>query len=107
MAYLSIALAALVRGFGLSVFPDAYFPVMFVAGGRVKGGVYNCDDSTWLRGDLFSDNGRYLLVQQFLGVDDSRIHLLDLRDRTTRLVAGNPEYPSGNRALTFDRRGRW
>jgi len=32
--------------------------VMFVAGGRVRGGVYNCDASTWAEGDLFSDAGR-------------------------------------------------
>ncbi len=34
--------------------------VMFVAGGGVKGGVYNCDDETWKRGDMFSANKRYL-----------------------------------------------
>ena len=33
---------------------------MFVAGGRVQGGVYNCDASTWLEGDLFSAGGRYV-----------------------------------------------
>jgi hypothetical protein len=32
--------------------------VVFVAGGRVRGGVYNCDASTWAEGDLFSDAGR-------------------------------------------------
>jgi uncharacterized protein (DUF1501 family) len=34
--------------------------VMFVAGGGVKGGVYNCDARTWADGDLFSKNGRYV-----------------------------------------------
>jgi uncharacterized protein (DUF1501 family) len=34
--------------------------VMFVAGGRVHGGVYNCDASTWSEGDLFSASGRYV-----------------------------------------------
>jgi len=35
--------------------------VMFIAGGGVKGGVYNCDSSTWADGDMFSSgNGRYL-----------------------------------------------
>jgi uncharacterized protein (DUF1501 family) len=34
--------------------------VMFVAGGRVKGGVYNCDESTWQAGDLFSVSDRYV-----------------------------------------------
>jgi len=34
--------------------------VMFVAGGGVKGGVYNCDATTWKQGDLFSKSSRYL-----------------------------------------------
>ena len=34
--------------------------VMFAAGGRVQGGVYNCDASTWSEGDLFSASGRYV-----------------------------------------------
>lgn len=33
---------------------------MFVAGGGVNGGVYNCDDTTWDDGDIFSKRGRYL-----------------------------------------------
>ena len=33
---------------------------MFVAGGGMRGGVYNCDDTTWKRGDMFSENKRYL-----------------------------------------------
>lgn len=34
--------------------------VMFVAGGGVRGGVYNCDASTWADGDMFSINDRYV-----------------------------------------------
>lgn len=34
--------------------------VMFVAGGGVKGGVYNCDETTWQDGDLFSERDRYV-----------------------------------------------
>lgn len=34
--------------------------VMFLAGGGVKGGVYNCDALTWKQGDLFSKSNRYL-----------------------------------------------
>lgn len=34
--------------------------VMFVAGGGVKGGVYNCDSSNWKQGDMFSKDKRYL-----------------------------------------------
>lgn len=33
---------------------------MFVAGGRINGGVYNCDSSTWAPGDLFSAKERYI-----------------------------------------------
>ena len=35
--------------------------VMFAAGGRVRGGVYNCDSSSWSAGDLFSSRDRYIL----------------------------------------------
>ena len=34
--------------------------VMFIAGGRVRGGVYNCDSSTWADGDMFSAEDRYV-----------------------------------------------
>ena len=34
--------------------------VMFVAGGSVRGGVYNCDASTWADGDMFSIKDRYV-----------------------------------------------
>jgi dipeptidyl aminopeptidase/acylaminoacyl peptidase len=60
---------------------------------------------SWYGPADFSENGRLLLVQQFLGVLDSRIHILDLQDRSLRLVAGNPDNPSANRATTFDRNG--
>lgn len=34
---------------------------VFIAGGGVKGGVYNCDPTTWKSGDMFSSrSGRYL-----------------------------------------------
>jgi uncharacterized protein (DUF1501 family) len=38
----------------------AYACVVFAAGGGVKGGVYNCDASTWAAGDLFSQSSRYV-----------------------------------------------
>jgi hypothetical protein len=33
---------------------------MFIAGGGVRGGVYNCDASTWESGAMFRKNDRYL-----------------------------------------------
>jgi uncharacterized protein (DUF1501 family) len=38
----------------------AYACVVLCAGGAVKGGVYNCDATTWSPGDLFSQRGRYV-----------------------------------------------
>jgi dipeptidyl aminopeptidase/acylaminoacyl peptidase len=60
---------------------------------------------SWYGPADFSDDGRLLLVQQFHGVHDSRIHILDLQTRALKRVAGDPENPSANRAVTFDRRG--
>jgi uncharacterized protein (DUF1501 family) len=34
---------------------------MFMGGGKVKGGVYNCDGGTWPAGVMFGVDGRYLL----------------------------------------------
>jgi uncharacterized protein (DUF1501 family) len=34
---------------------------LFVTGGAVNGGVYNCDASTWPQGVMYGVNGRYLL----------------------------------------------
>jgi uncharacterized protein (DUF1501 family) len=44
--------------------------VVFVAGGGVKGGIYNCDSTTWKPGDIFSSkSGRYLAKRtDFRGV---------------------------------------
>jgi len=53
----------------------------------------------------FSADGKYLLVQQMRNVEDSRVHLLNLKTRELRLLAGSDEAPSANRAVTFDRDG--
>jgi dipeptidyl aminopeptidase/acylaminoacyl peptidase len=63
-------------------------------------------EGTWFGPADFSDNGKYLLVQQFLSVSDSRIYILDLKSREMRLVAGGTEVPSANRAISFDRNGK-
>lgn len=38
----------------------AHATSMFVAGGAVNGGVYNCDASTWQTGDLLSYDNKYI-----------------------------------------------
>ena len=62
-------------------------------------------DGTWFGPADFSHNGRYLLVQQFLNVADSRIYVLNLKDHNLQLLAGGLDYPSANRAVAFDRQG--
>lgn len=63
------------------------------------------DESWWGPAD-FTPDGRALLVQQMLGATDSRIYLLDLATSDMRLLAGDPEYPSANRASVMDREGK-
>lgn len=38
----------------------AHAGAIFVAGGSVQGGVFNCDSSTWADGDMLSVNNRYI-----------------------------------------------
>jgi dipeptidyl aminopeptidase/acylaminoacyl peptidase len=57
---------------------------------------------SWYGPADFSENGQFLLVQQFLSVLDSRIYVLDLESGSARRVAGDPEFPSANRAICFD-----
>ena len=62
-------------------------------------------DGSWFGPSDFSNDGRFLLVQQFISVDDSRIYILDLEQRSLALVAGSSETPSANKAVSFDHRG--
>lgn len=63
------------------------------------------DGNLWKPVD-FSNNGKMLLVQQFISVADSRIHLLDINTGELRLLVGDPESPSSNIAAGFDRDDR-
>ncbi|MEM7263966.1 MAG: DUF1501 domain-containing protein [Planctomycetota bacterium] len=57
---------------------------LFVAGGSVNGGVYNCDSTTWAPGDMFSTpNGRY--VSHAI---DFRAVLREVLDRHFNLTPG-------------------
>ena len=61
-------------------------------------------NGTWWGPADFSTDGKYLLVQQFLNVSDSRVYVLSLKDQSLQMLAGNTQDPSANRALSFDRR---
>ncbi len=60
------------------------------------------DGSLWKPVD-FSQDGKYLLIQQFRSVIDSRIWLKKLPNGEPRLLVGDAEHPAANIATGFDR----
>jgi dipeptidyl aminopeptidase/acylaminoacyl peptidase len=64
--------------------------------------VHESDDGAWWGPGDFSEDGRYLLLQQYISVEDSRIYLKDLQTGDMKLMAGNPEFPYANRVAAFD-----
>jgi dipeptidyl aminopeptidase/acylaminoacyl peptidase len=67
--------------------------------------VLESPDGTWWGASDFSADNRKLLILNYVGNADSRIHLLDLESGDLRLLAGDPENPSSNQPLAFDREG--
>jgi dipeptidyl aminopeptidase/acylaminoacyl peptidase len=67
--------------------------------------VLEAPNGSWWAPVEFSKDNRQLLVQQYIGVRDSRIYLLDLETRALRQLAGDEDYPSANRATGFDAAG--
>jgi dipeptidyl aminopeptidase/acylaminoacyl peptidase len=53
----------------------------------------------------FSPDDRLLLVQQYRGITDSRIHVLDLETGALRQLVGLPDAESSNVAVGFDGAG--
>jgi uncharacterized protein (DUF1501 family) len=66
--------------------------VMFVAGGSVKGGVYNCDANTWKQGDMFSKSNRYLARRTDFRAVFGEIFTRHFRDPQTSLEQIIPGY---------------
>ena len=62
------------------------------------------DGSSWRPGD-WSKDGSKMLIQQYVSVTDSRIHLLDLKTGKLELLNGSAESPSVNFVVAFDKRG--
>jgi len=63
------------------------------------------DGSYWSASDFSPDN-RQLLILNYVGNQDSRIHLLDLESGTLRRLAGDPQQPSTNSPVAFDHDGK-
>jgi dipeptidyl aminopeptidase/acylaminoacyl peptidase len=72
---------------------------------ETAGTVYESPDGTWWGPSDFSPDNQQLLILNYVGNADSRIHLLDLESGNMRMVAGNPENPSSNFPVAFDRQG--
>ncbi len=62
-------------------------------------------DGTWWGPVDFDADGKRLLVINYVSAADSRVYLLDLESSEYRLLAGNPDQPSSNFGVGFDRRG--
>ena len=75
---------------------------MFVAGGGVKGGVYNCDETRWKDGDLLSDNGRYLARKTDFRAIFGEIFRKHFGDDETTLEKVIPGYGEGATAKPDD-----
>ena len=73
---------------------------------ETAGTVYESPDGTWWGPSDFSPDNQQLLILNYVGNADSRIHLLDLESGAMRMVAGDPENPGANFPVAFDREGK-
>jgi dipeptidyl aminopeptidase/acylaminoacyl peptidase len=72
---------------------------------ETAGIILESPDGTWWGPQDFSPDNQKLLILNYVGNADSRIHLLDLNTKELRLLAGDPENPSSNFPVSFDREG--
>lgn len=64
--------------------------------------IHESDDGAWWGPGAFSRDGRYVLIQQYISVEDSRIYLKDLETEQMWLLAGSETNPSANRIAAMD-----
>jgi dipeptidyl aminopeptidase/acylaminoacyl peptidase len=62
------------------------------------------DGTYWSASDFSEDNSQ-LLIGNYVGNADSRIHLLDIETGKLRLLAGSADSPSSNFPFAFDHEG--
>jgi dipeptidyl aminopeptidase/acylaminoacyl peptidase len=63
------------------------------------------DGTYWSASDFSPDNSKLLIIN-YVGNADSRIHLLDLASGSLRRLAGDPDNPSSNFPFAFDHEGK-
>ncbi|MDX1644878.1 MAG: S9 family peptidase, partial [Thermoanaerobaculia bacterium] len=68
--------------------------------------VLEAPDGSWWGPAEWSPSGDHLLVQQYVSVTDSRLHLLDLESGESRRLLGDEEDPNVHLAETFAPDGR-
>ena len=62
------------------------------------------DGTYWAAADFSADNSRLLIIN-YVGNADSRIHLLDIASGDLHMLAGDPQNPSSNMPVAFDGEG--
>jgi dipeptidyl aminopeptidase/acylaminoacyl peptidase len=67
--------------------------------------VLESPDGSYWRGQDFSASGNQLLIENYVGNMDSRVHLLDLETGAFHLLAGSRTKPSSNFPIGFDKDG--
>jgi dipeptidyl aminopeptidase/acylaminoacyl peptidase len=67
--------------------------------------VLESPDGTWWGGVDFAPDNSQLLVVNYVGNMDSRVHLLDLESGNLRMLAGDPENGGSNFPMGFDHEG--
>jgi dipeptidyl aminopeptidase/acylaminoacyl peptidase len=80
--------------------------MMDVNNPETAGVVLESPDGSWWGGVDFSPDNRHLLVLNYVGNMDSRVHLLDLESRTHRMLVGDPEKGGSNQPVGFDGDGK-
>ncbi len=79
--------------------------LMNVANSETARMVLESPDGTYWAASDFSPDNRKLLIINYVGNADSRIHLLDIESGDLRLLAGDPDNPSSNFPFAFDKEG--
>jgi len=79
--------------------------MMDVNNPETAGVILESPDGSWWGPQDFSPDNQKLLILNYVGNADSRIHLLDLKTKELRMLAGDPDNPSSNFPVSFDREG--